>query len=71
MTKIEVYPVPENWSETAWINQERYKEMYRQSIENPDLFWGQQASEFLSWDEPWNTVSKLSLIHISEPTRRS
>ncbi|MDG1474451.1 MAG: AMP-binding protein, partial [Porticoccaceae bacterium] len=58
MTKIEVYPVPENWSETAWINQERYKEMYRQSIENPDFFWGQQASEFLSWDESWNTVSQ-------------
>jgi acetyl-CoA synthetase len=58
MTKIEAYPVPENWSETAWINQHRYKEMYRQSIENPDLFWGQQASEFLSWDEPWNTVSQ-------------
>ena len=56
MSESAVYPVPEQWKENAWINQDRYQAMYQQSIENPDQFWAEQAAEFLQWESPWHTV---------------
>ncbi len=57
MSESSLFSVPEHWQQTAWINEEKYQDMYRQSIDQPDQFWAQQASEFLSWDSPWQTVS--------------
>lgn len=51
------YPVSETLSATSLINKERYKALYQQSIESPDTFWAQQATEFLDWMEPWHTVT--------------
>jgi len=57
MSETHLYPVPESWSETAWINKERYQNMYQQSIDDSDTFWTEQAKEFLTWDSPWAKVS--------------
>ncbi|MBT3528537.1 acetate--CoA ligase [Porticoccaceae bacterium] len=57
MSETHLYPVPESWSETAWINKERYQNMYQQSVDDPDAFWTEQAKEFLTWDSPWTKVS--------------
>jgi acetyl-CoA synthetase len=57
MTESPLYPVPAHWQENAWINKQKYSQMYRQSIEQPDQFWAEQASEFLTWDKPWQSVS--------------
>jgi len=54
------YPVPANFTD-ATINAEKYAAMYRRSIADPDAFWGDLASEFLSWDKPWDTVSNCDL----------
>jgi len=35
--------------------------MYRQSVENPDQFWGDQAEQFLTWDKPWETVCRIDI----------
>ena len=59
MTDSPLFPVPEAWQKTAWINKEKYQDMYRESIDQPDQFWAQQASEFLTWDSPWETVSNF------------
>jgi acetyl-CoA synthetase len=37
---------------------EQYRELYQQSIQDPDKFWGQQATELLLWRQKWNTVLK-------------
>ena len=57
MSESPLYPVPAHWQENAWINKQKYSQMYRQSIEQPDQFWAEQASEFLTWDKPWQSVS--------------
>ncbi len=57
MSDSSLFPVSEYWQETAWINKEKYQDMYRQSIDEPDQFWAQQAKEFLTWESPWTTVS--------------
>ena len=57
MSASALYPVPASWHQSAWINKQKYTEMYRQSIEQPEQFWAEQANEFLTWDKPWQTVS--------------
>jgi acetyl-CoA synthetase len=37
---------------------DRYRELYQQSIQDPDGFWGKQATELLLWRKPWDTVLK-------------
>jgi acetyl-CoA synthetase len=43
-----IIPVKPEISKTAWINAEKYKEMYRASIATPDKFWAEQAKT-LDW----------------------
>lgn len=33
-----------------------YVQMYQQSIENPELFWGNQAERYITWMKPWTKV---------------
>lgn len=49
----------DQWKEWAFIDQKKYEEMYRLSIENGDEFWSQQA-ERLDWFKKWKTVQKVS-----------
>ena len=61
MSDFPTYPVPQQWSDSAWIDEATYKAMYRQSVENPDQFWGDQAEQFLTWDKPWETVCRIDI----------
>ncbi len=56
MSDEKVYPVPESLAATAHINADQYRELYRQSIEEPETFWAEQANRFLTWSKTWNTV---------------
>ncbi|KAF9103055.1 acetyl-CoA synthetase, partial [Mortierella sp. GBA35] len=42
---------------------EQYKEMHRQSIEHPEVFFGKMATELLSWSKPFHTVKHGGLDH--------
>ncbi len=57
MSDAKTYAVPTEFAEKAHINQEKYEQLYRESVENPDKFWAEQAETFLSWQKKWNTVS--------------
>ena len=48
-------------SRVVLINDDAYQRMYRQSIENPDAFWADQAKTFLDWYQPWHTVSDADI----------
>ena len=54
------YPVPSDFS-GAHITPERYREWYRQSIDNPEQFWSDRAGEFLDWQAPWTEVAEYDL----------
>ena len=54
-----VYPVPAEWAERAKINKERYQELYRESLDNPDAFWRREAQR-LDWITPFTKVSECS-----------
>ena len=55
MSEFPLYTVPANF-EDAHINADRYKVMYQRSLEDRDNFWAEMATEFLSWDRPWDKV---------------
>jgi acetyl-CoA synthetase len=57
----QVYPVPAELKRDALIDKDRYQALYRQSVEDPDTFWAEQAEEFLTWQQKWHTVSKSDL----------
>mgnify|MGYP005986339177 FL=1 len=55
------YPVSEKAKAHTLIDSATYDAMYKQSIEQPDVFWAEQAKEFIDWYKPWDTVSKVDM----------
>ena len=55
------FPPPANFSARAHIQSyAQYQQMYQTSIQNPDKFWGEAASE-LHWFEKWDRVVEWNL----------
>jgi len=55
-----IYPIPENFRD-ALITPETYATMYRQSLDDPETFWSQQASAFITWQSPWQSINDSDL----------
>jgi len=56
-----IYPVNEQTASNSHINENEYERLYRESIEQPDLFWSKQAELFIDWEEKWKEVSKTNM----------
>ena len=56
MADSKIYDVPGAFADKAFIDAEKYQAMYRQSVENPAGFWAEQATAFLDWEKPWESV---------------
>jgi acetyl-CoA synthetase len=54
-----IYPVPADWAESALIDETRYLEMHRRSVEEPDAFWAQEAQR-IDWIKPFTKVKNTS-----------
>ncbi|WP_137388640.1 acetate--CoA ligase [Rhodoligotrophos defluvii] len=59
MTDQKLYPVPDRWKQRAFINREKYEEMYAASIRDPEAFWGEQGRR-LDWIKPYTKVKNVS-----------
>jgi acetyl-CoA synthetase len=56
MSDIKVYNVKPEIAVSAHINADSYQRLYKQSVEEPETFWAEQAQQFLQWEKPWHTV---------------
>ena len=54
-----VYAVPADWAASALIDEARYFDMYRRSVEQPDAFWRDEAQR-IDWIKPFTEVRKTS-----------
>ena len=54
-----IYPVPSEWSANALIDDARYQEMYRRSVEEPDALWREEAQR-IDWIKPFTRVKETS-----------
>jgi acetyl-CoA synthetase len=55
-----IHAVPREVASKAHIDAAKYEQMYRQSVEDPEGFWGEQAEAYLSWTRPWEKVLNYS-----------
>jgi acetyl-CoA synthetase len=51
--------VSDEWKQRAHITREQYEAMYQQSIDEPEMFWAEQAKAF-TWHTPWEQVKDTS-----------
>ncbi len=59
MTDNQLFPVPEAVAKAALIDDRQYRDMYRQSVEDPDTFWGEHGKR-VDWIKPYSTVKNTS-----------
>ena len=52
------YPITQS-DRTPLITPESYEQMYQQSVNDPDVFWAEQARIFIDWDKEWDVVSNV------------
>jgi len=62
MSEEKTYPVPAEFAAQANINSEQYAAMYQQSVDDPEGFWAEQATQYLSWSKPWDEVLDWSYM---------
>ncbi|WP_100634052.1 acetate--CoA ligase [Pseudomonas qingdaonensis] len=60
MFDISDYPEADAVSKAAQLSQADYQRLYRQSVDDPDTFWAEQARR-LDWISPWSAVQQSDL----------
>ncbi len=62
-----IFPVPSTIAETAWVNHNKYLEMYQASIRDASGFWGEHGKR-LDWIKPYSQVKDVNFttpgVHI-------
>ncbi|KAI9247825.1 acetyl-coenzyme A synthetase [Sporodiniella umbellata] len=63
MERTDIHPIPSRLLDPAQCpvphinSMEQYRAMWKESVEQPDIFFGNLARELLSWDKPFTNVS--------------
>lgn len=52
---VESVSIPELFK-NAWMTPEKYQRAYKESIEQPELFWTYKANKFIQWFKPWDNL---------------
>ncbi len=59
MSHHELFPVPESFASGAHADNDKYLAMYKQSVEDPEGFWGEQGKR-IDWFTPYTKVKDVS-----------
>ncbi len=54
-----IYPVAAEWAARALVDDAKYQEMYKRSVEDPDGFWGEMGKR-IDWIKPYTKVKNTS-----------
>ncbi len=55
----QIYDVPPQWRQHAFIDEAKYEAMYERSVKDPNGFWAEQAKR-IDWLEPFTKVKNTS-----------
>ncbi|MGH8417049.1 MAG: acetate--CoA ligase [Pseudomonas sp.] len=61
MFNLSDFPQADATRKAAQLSADDYQRMYRQSVEQPDTFWAEQAKSFLDWFSDWNQVQQSDI----------
>ena len=53
------FPVPQEWADRAWLDNNAYKKMYESSITEQEEFWAEQGKR-IDWIKPYTKVKDTS-----------
>ena len=53
------FPVPQEWADRAWLDNNAYKKMYESSITEQEKFWAEQGKR-IDWIKPYTKVKDTS-----------
>jgi acetyl-CoA synthetase len=59
MSDVKTHKVPAEWAKKAYVDNDKYLEMYKQSVEDPDGFWGEHGKR-IDWIKPFTKVKNTS-----------
>ncbi len=59
MSDAKLYPVTDEWAQSAYVDNDKYLEMYQASIDDPDTFWREHGKR-LDWIKPYTKVKNTS-----------
>ena len=59
MSDQQVFPVPADLAKSAWVDDDKYKEMYAQSITQGEKFWGEHGKR-IDWIKPFSKVKNIN-----------
>ena len=62
MSEAKLHPVSKEWAGRAYVDAQKYRAMYRQSLEDPDGFWREQAKR-IDWIKPFTKVKNVSFAY--------
>lgn len=66
LTENRLFTPPADFVATAHISDaKQYEQMYQQSIQNPNLFWGEIAETFI-WHKKWDCVCDLDNLPFAQ-----
>ena len=54
-----IYDVPPEWKKRAYIDADKYKEMYARSLKDPNGFWAEEAKR-LHWYKAPSKIKNCS-----------
>jgi len=58
-TAVNMFPVPRQVAQSAWVSEKKYFDMYEKSVRNPEQFWGEHGKR-LDWIKPYTKVKNTS-----------
>ncbi len=61
MNDEKIYPPSDSVKTGAHLDQSQYATLYEESIKTPETFWPKMANEFISWSQPWHTLTESNL----------
>ncbi len=62
VSSIPTYDVPDAIKGKTDIDWEKYQQMYKRSVEDPEGFWAEKAEEFVTWYSKWDNVLKWDFV---------
>jgi acetyl-CoA synthetase len=62
MADQSLFPVPEEVAKNAFIDNNKYLEMYKRSVDDPEGFWEEQGKR-INWIKPYTKVKDISFAH--------
>ena len=59
MSDDQLFPVSDAIAQAAWADNDKYLEMYKQSVEDSEGFWGEQGKR-IDWIKPYTQVKEVN-----------